>query len=133
MAKQGEIIDGKYEILAEIGRGGMSVVYLARNKNLNQQWAIKEVFRNARDQNHEEVVQSAIAEATMMKNLDHPLLPRIVDIIENSDTIYIIMDLIEGRTLQAVVEETGAQLQETVIDWGIHLCGVLSYRLFIVI
>ena len=127
MAKQGEIIDGKYEILAEIGRGGMSVVYLARNKNLNQQWAIKEVFRNARDQNHEEVVQSAIAEATMMKNLDHPLLPRIVDIIENSDTIYIIMDLIEGRTLQAVVEETGAQLQETVIDWGIHLCGVLSY------
>lgn len=127
MAKQGEIIDGKYEILTEIGRGGMSVVYLARNKNLNQQWAIKEVFRNARDQNHEEVVQSAIAEATMMKNLDHPLLPRIVDIIENSDTIYIIMDLIEGRTLQAVVEENGAQPQETVVEWGIRLCEVLGY------
>ena len=48
MAFQGQIIDGKYEILREIGRGGMSVVYLAMDKRLNKQWAIKE-FRKDKD------------------------------------------------------------------------------------
>ena len=45
MTKIGTVIDGKYEILTEIGRGGMSVVYLAMDKRLNKQWAIKEVLK----------------------------------------------------------------------------------------
>ena len=43
MTNIGDVIDGKYEILTEIGRGGMSVVYLAMDRRLNKQWAIKEV------------------------------------------------------------------------------------------
>lgn len=43
MAELGALIDGKYEILKEIGRGGMSIVYLARDNRLNKQWAIKEI------------------------------------------------------------------------------------------
>lgn len=41
MARMGEIIDGKYEVLREIGRGGMSVVYLAMDRRLNKQWQLK--------------------------------------------------------------------------------------------
>ncbi len=41
MASMGEILDGKYEILTEIGKGGMSKVYLARDIRLNKQWAVK--------------------------------------------------------------------------------------------
>ena len=43
MAVVGNIIEGKYEILTLIGKGGMSEVYLAIDKNLNKQWAIKEI------------------------------------------------------------------------------------------
>lgn len=64
-----------------IGKGGMSEVYLAIDKNLNKQWAVKEIKKRAKDRNNAVVVQSAIAEANMMKKLDHPCLPRIVDII----------------------------------------------------
>ena len=62
MAIIGTLIEGKYEILKLIGKGGMSEVYLAMDKNLNKQWAVKEIKKRARDKNNEVVVQSAIAE-----------------------------------------------------------------------
>lgn len=43
MTQTGSVIDGKYEILKQIGKGGMSFVYLAMDKRLNKQWAIKEI------------------------------------------------------------------------------------------
>lgn len=98
MAIIGTLIEGKYEILKLIGKGGMSEVYLAMDKNLNKQWAVKEIKKRARDKNNEVVVQSAIAEANMMKKLDHPCLPRIVDIIDKEDVIYVVMDYIEEKS-----------------------------------
>ena len=77
--------------------------------------------------NNEVVIQSAIAEANMIKKLDHPALPRIVDIIENGDMIFVIMDYIEGETLGSVLREQGAQSQELVIEWALQLCEVLDY------
>lgn len=90
MAIRGEIIDGKYEVLREIGRGGMSVVYLAMDKRLNKQWAIKEFRKDKDDANREIALNALIAEANLMKKLDHPTLPRIVDIIETQETVYVI-------------------------------------------
>lgn len=127
MAVIGTLIDGKYEILKLIGKGGMSEVYLAMDQNLNKQWAIKEIRKKAWDKNNQVVVQSAIAEANMMKRLDHPCLPRIVDIIDKDDVIYVVMDYIEGEPLSKVLEKEGAQEQELVIQWAEELCGVLDY------
>ena len=79
MTEIGSVIDGKYEILKEIGRGGMSVVYLAMDKRLNKQWAVKEIRKKGNGKNDEIVVNSLLAEANMMKKLDHPALPRIVE------------------------------------------------------
>ena len=59
MAAIGQIIDDKYEILKLIGQGGMSRVYLAMDKRLNKQWAVKEIEKRARDRNNEVVIQSA--------------------------------------------------------------------------
>ena len=127
MAAIGDVIDGKYEILKLIGAGGMSKVYLAMDKRLNKQWAVKEITKRARDMNNEVVIQSAIAEANMIKKLDHPALPRIVDIIENGDMIFVIMDYIEGETLGDVLRAEGPQPQELVIEWALQLCEVLDY------
>ncbi len=127
MTEIGTVIDGKYEVLSEIGRGGMSIVYLAMNKHLNKQWAIKEIKKNANGENDEIVVNSLLAEANMMKRLDHPALPRIVDIIDNGKTIYIVMDYIEGQSLDKVMAERGAQSEDLVIEWAKQLCDALSY------
>ena len=127
MAETGTVIEGKYEILKLIGKGGMSQVYLAMDKNLNKQWAIKEIVKEARNRNNEVIVQSAIAEANMMKKLDHPCLPRIVDIINKEDVIYVVMDYIEGEPLSKVLQQDGAQPQDVVLEWAESLCGVLEY------
>lgn len=127
MAAIGTVIDGKYEILKLVGKGGMSKVYLAMDKRLNKQWAVKEIEKKARDKNNAVVIQSAIAEANMIKKLDHRTLPRIVDIIDNGNVIYIIMDYIEGESLNKVLERDGAQNQAQVIEWAKELCEVLDY------
>lgn len=125
MASIGTIIDGKYEIIAEIGRGGMSVVYLAIDRRLNKQWAIKEAKRNPG--NNSEIYElTPIAEANLLKSLDHPNIVRIVDIIEQNGFIYIVEDFIEGRSL---AEETkkGPSSPDDVVLWGTQLCDVLQY------
>ena len=127
MAKRGEIIDNKYEILKQIGEGGMSVVYLAMDRRLNKQWAVKEIRKVASNKKNEVVIQSLLAEANLMKRLDHPTLPRIVDIIDDGKTIYVVMDYIEGESLDKILESNGAQPQELVIDWAKQLCKALLY------
>lgn len=127
MAVIGSVIDGKYEILTLIGQGGMSKVYLAMDKRLNKQWAVKEIEKRARDKNNEVIIRSAIEEANMIKRLDHPSLPRIVDIIDNGNVIFVIMDYIEGEPLSTILMRNGAQPQELVIEWAKELCGVLDY------
>ncbi|WML54919.1 serine/threonine-protein kinase [Neobacillus sp. PS3-12] len=127
MAAIGSVIEGKYEILKLIGQGGMSKVYLAMDKRLNKQWAVKEIEKRGRDQHKDVIIQSAIAEANLIKKLDHPALPRIVDIIDNGQVIYVIMDYIEGEPLSKIIDEYGAQHQDLVIDWAKQLCDVLDY------
>lgn len=127
MQQNGKIVDGKYEILTKIGQGGMSTVYLAMDKRLNKQWAIKEIRKEKHNTNNEIVVKSILAEAQLMKKLDHAALPRIVDIIEDHEAIYVVMDYIEGETLSKILREYGPQPEETVIEWAKQLCEVLDY------
>lgn len=127
MAEVGTIIDGKYEILKQIGKGGMSVVYLAMDNRLNKQWAVKEIKKSGKGKNDEVVVNSLLAEANLMKRLDHPALPRIVDIIDKGTTIYVVMDYIEGESLDKILLEYGAQSEELVIEWAKQICDVLGY------
>lgn len=127
MTEIGTVIDGKYEILKEIGHGGMSTVYLAMDKRLNKQWAVKEIRKKGSGKNDEIVVNSLLAEANLMKRLDHPALPRIVDIIDNGITIYVVMDYIEGESLDKILSEYGAQPEDRVVEWAKQLCDALSY------
>ena len=127
MTEVGTVIDGKYEILKEIGRGGMSYVYLANDTHLNRNWAVKEVKKKGSGKNDEIVVNSLLAEANMVKRLDHPALPRIVDIIDDGSTIYIIMDFIEGESLDKILKAEGPQSEKTVINCAMQICDVFNY------
>lgn len=127
MAEIGSVIDVKYEILRKIGQGGMSVVYLAMDTHLNKQWAVKEIRKKGNGKDDVVIVNSLLAEANMMKKLDHPSLPRIVDIIDNGETIFVVMDYIEGESLDKILLEYGPQPEKLVIAWAKQLCDVLSY------
>ena len=127
MAQIGTVIDGKYEILKEIGRGGMSTVYLAMDIRLKKQWAVKEINKKVVASNEAIVINTLLAEANMMKRLDHSALPKIVDIFDDGVTIYVVMDYIEGESLDMVLREYGAQTEEKVIDWIIQIADALAY------
>ena len=127
MAEIGTVLEGKYEILREIGRGGMSVVYLAMDTHLNKQWAVKEIRKRGNGKKDEIVVNSLLAEANLMKGLDHPALPRIVDIIDHGSTIFVVMDYIEGESLDKILKAEGVQAEDVVITWAKQLCDALSY------
>ena len=126
MLEIGSLLDGKYKILNKIGQGGMSVVYLAMNEKANKQWAIKEM-RKEKNKNYEIMKQSLITETNLLKELKHPYLPSIADIIESDDTIIIVMDYVEGRPLSDILSEEGVIEEDKVADYAIQLCDVLDY------
>lgn len=126
MLETGELLNGRYRILRKVGQGGMSVVYLAEDRTDGRQWAVKEVRREG-VQDFRVVEQGLITETNMLKRLDHPNLPHIVDVIENEDRFLIIMDYIEGISLKDKLGGEGVFPQEDVIRWGRQLCGVLGY------
>ena len=126
MLEIGSIIDGKYKILNKIGQGGMSVVYLAMNERANKQWAIKEVRKDG-VKDHDVVRQGLIAETDILKRLNHPHLPSIIDVIDRDDTFLIVMDYIEGKSLDHWLKKDGAQPQEKVVEWAKQICDVLGY------
>ena len=126
MLEIGSLVDGKYKILNKVGQGGMSVVYLAMNEKANKQWAVKEVRKDG-VLDFEAVKQGLVAETDILKKLNHPNLPSIIDVIDTDDSFIIIMDYIQGNSLNKALEEFGAQPQEMVIEWAKQLCDVLGY------
>ena len=110
-----------YEIKSIIGKGGMSTVYLAEHKRLHTRWAVKEVRKQ----------QGArfdfLAESNILKRLQHPMLPRIVDIFEDRDCIYIVEDFVEGITLDDLLKQQRKVEEAHGLQWFRDLCGVLHY------
>ncbi len=126
MLEVGTLLDGKYKILNKVGQGGMSVVYLAMNERANKQWAVKEVRKDG-VLDFESVKQGLVAETDILKKLSHPHLPSIIDVIDTADSFIIIMDYVQGNSLDKALKEFGAQSQEDVIEWAKQLCDVLGY------
>ena len=115
------IFNDTYELKSLIGKGGMSTVYLAEHVRLHTRWAVKEVRKN----------QAArfdfLAESNILKRLQHPMLPRIVDIFETPENIYIVEDFVEGITLDDLLSRQGRVDEEQGLQWFRELCGVLDY------
>ena len=119
MLKVGELIDGRYRVLREIGRGGTGIVYLVLHEQVGQLCAMK-VMRT------EEYGRMLQEELRILRSLRHSMLPEIVDVIFCSEGCCLIMRYIEGETLEQVMQQRRITLQEA-LCWGIRLCEVMQY------
>lgn len=126
MLREGTVLDEKYEILRRIGEGGMSVVYLARNNRMNMQLAVKEI-KNDGSKSAEVLLKGLEREANILKDVDHPVIPRIIDIVKHDGTICVVMDFIEGENLADKLREVESFSQDQVIEWGLELASALEY------
>jgi len=119
--KKGKIIADKYRIIDFLGEGGTSAVYLAENIVLNNFWAIKVLTKNSPR------LLADIDEIRILKDLRHPMLPRIADFSEDSDNYYIVMDYFQGSNLLRVLEYQGKIPERTLLKWTKDLLDVLKY------
>lgn len=123
MLQPGTVINGKYEIIKIVGKGGMSAVYQARDRATGRILAIKDALRN----DNQVTEQSLAAEGRVLMGLSNPHLPHIYDIIENKDSIMLVMDFVEGNSLDKILANHGARPVENAILWGMQVCQVFDY------
>lgn len=126
MINAGQVLIGRYRVIKMIGKGGMSTVYQAMDLTTGNLLAIKDVERTGKDDNAA-VEQSLVAEGRMLKQLSNAHLPRIYDILENPSSFLLVMDFIEGESLDKVIAREGAQNMDRVLDWGMQICEVFDY------
>ncbi len=117
---------GKYHVLEEIGRGGMAVVYRARQESLDRIVAIKELdlTRGVQDPRALERFQ---LEARSAASLDHPSIITVHDFWERASKAYIAMEYVDGLELKEVLALQGPVDPVTAARIGIRLCQALSY------
>ena len=100
-----EATAGDYEILGELGRGGMAAVYLARDLSLNRHVAIKTMLPELIGR--QQMVQRFKREAQMAAGLSHPHIVPIHSVKQTDRIVYFVMKFIEGRDLDALIEQGG--------------------------
>lgn len=116
-----KVFEGKYEIIKQLGSGGMSTVYLARNVKLGSYWAIKV----GNKKKNEKI--DLLAEPNIMKNLNHPGIARVFDIVEDEENIYIIEDYIEGVSLDDELKRVVKIGEKDLIAWAKQITEALIY------
>lgn len=116
------ILQDRYEIIAELGKGGMSTVYLAKDKMLGSYWAVKKVVNDGGKD-----IKAFKKEVELLSGLNHADIPRIVDKIEYNGSFYVVMDFVDGASLGKKVLAEGPQSEKDVVEWAKMLCDVLEY------
>lgn len=109
------LIGGKYEIAGSAGRGGAGEVFKVYDRRLQKPWAAKRVAKDCPG-----------IEACALGKIDPDCFPRIVDVVEERECRYLIMDWIEGETLQEKLKREGAVTEEEAIAVGTALCDAIE-------
>jgi outer membrane protein assembly factor BamB/tRNA A-37 threonylcarbamoyl transferase component Bud32 len=128
----GQVLQSRYRILGIIGMGGMGAVYQARDlhfANVTKLCAVKEMINLAQDQQlREHTIRNFEREAEILATLSHPAIPQIYDFFSFGDRAYLVLEYIQGRDLEALLNSTERFLPvEQIRQWGIEICDVLSY------
>mgnify|MGYP001112211507 FL=1 len=120
----GQILNNRYRIVSELGRGGFGAVYKAWDLHLNLPCAVKENLDST-----QEAQRQFEHEAMLLAKLNHPNLPRVIDhFFLPGQGQYLVMDFIAGENLEEYQVKHGGPLPEDlVLSWVRQICSALSY------
>ena len=124
MNLEGKIIGNRYEIIEKIGNGGMATVYKARCTILNRYVAVK-VLREEFTTD-EEFIKRFNTEAQAAASLTHPNIVSVFDVGQEYNIYYIVMELIQGKTLKQIIAEEGALPWKWSVNIAIQICSALE-------
>lgn len=118
--------DVRYDLLEEIGRGGMGVVYRARDTRLDRIVALKRLPEGLR-RHHPRALQFFLREAQSAARLNHPNIVTVYDADQQDGQFFITMELLEGQPLQTILHERGQLSPSNVLGIARQACRGLEY------
>ena len=103
------VVGGRYELAGELGRGGMGVVWLATDRVLHREVALKEITYPVHLSDEERAVlrERTLREARTAARLEHPHVVAIHDVVEEDGRPWLVMEHVRSRSLQRILEEDG--------------------------
>lgn len=128
----GTVLQGRYAVETVLGVGGMSLVYRGRDlrfKDVVRTCAIKEMYQSAPD-SHTRLLtlKNFERESGLLATLSHTAIPKVYDFFEENDRIYLIMELIPGRDLEATLDQIKEPIgEQRAGSWALQICDVLHY------
>jgi DNA-binding beta-propeller fold protein YncE/predicted Ser/Thr protein kinase len=124
------LLADNYEIIKEVGRGGMGVVYLAQDRRLTRRVAIKELLISGQSVMPDEV-ENVIArfqrEAQAAAKLQHPAIVSVYEYLREGDAHYMVMEFLEGKSLQHYIDQRKSFTVEQTVDIATQVCSALDY------
>ena len=126
MNLEGSVIGNRYKIQEKIGNGGMATVYKALDQILNRYVAVK-VLREEFTTD-EEFIKRFNAEAQSAARLTHPNIVSVYDVGQEYNIYYIVMELIQGKTLKQIIEEDGHLSWKWAVNIAIQIASDLEKK-----
>ncbi len=129
MLNPGDILQDRYRVVSQLGRGGMGAVYRAWDMRLNVLVALKEMVAQP-DLDTEALrdLQTQFQqEATVLARLSHPHLVGVSDYFHEGRTVYLVMKYVEGQSLADLIKQVGPIPEPQVVAWSVQLLSALSY------
>lgn len=124
MLSANTILQGRYRVLRELGHGGMGTVYEALDQRINAIVALKETITS----DNEEARRAFEREASLLGNLRHAALPKVMDYFSEEGSDFLVMEFIPGHDLAELLELRGSPFpQLQVLRWADELLRVLEY------
>lgn len=120
------VLNGRYKVLRVIASKGMSAVYMVEDSSLKKKWCLKEIKKSNAGRGNVEY-EALIQEANIMKTLDHVGIPRITTIEEEGDSLFIIMDYVDGMSMKAWLVQKGKIPQDVTLLWMRQITQTMMY------